>query len=182
MANAVINQDTGARLEYHQLIQDETTFLVWNNVTVYEFGRLSQGVGGRIEGSKNILFIPLHAIPQGKVLTYGRFAVDIIPNKSEVHHVLLTVGDNLIQYPGDVSARSADLTTSKCLWNSTISTEGTKYMCLHVKTFYLGAPIESFEYMCIPNKLIPHEIIEEYNFLLILSDGHVYIEVQKGMH
>jgi hypothetical protein len=28
MANAVINQETGARLEYHQLIQDETTFPV----------------------------------------------------------------------------------------------------------------------------------------------------------
>jgi hypothetical protein len=30
MANAVINQDTGASLEYRHLIQDETTFPVWN--------------------------------------------------------------------------------------------------------------------------------------------------------
>jgi hypothetical protein len=30
MANVVINQDTGASLEHHQLIQDENTFPVWN--------------------------------------------------------------------------------------------------------------------------------------------------------
>jgi hypothetical protein len=30
MANAVINEDTGASLEYRHIIQDETTFTVWN--------------------------------------------------------------------------------------------------------------------------------------------------------
>jgi hypothetical protein len=92
------------------------------------------------------------------------------------------VGGNLIQYPGDVSTRSADLTTSKCLWNSTISTEGPKYMCLDVNKFYLGTPRDSFEYMRIPTKLIPQEIIDHYNLLPLVSDGHVYIEVQKGMY
>jgi hypothetical protein len=38
-----------------------------------------------------------------------------------------------------VSTRSADLTTSKFIWNSTsISTEGAKYMCLDVKNFTLA--------------------------------------------
>jgi hypothetical protein len=36
--------------------------------------------------------------------------------------------------------------------------------------------------MHIPIKLIPHEIIDQYNLLPLVSDGHVYIEVQKGMH
>jgi hypothetical protein len=51
MANAVINEDTGAILEYRHLIQDDTTFPVWNKAAANEFGRLAQGVGGRIEGS-----------------------------------------------------------------------------------------------------------------------------------
>jgi hypothetical protein len=51
MANAVINHDTGASLEYLQLIQDETTFPVWNKLASNEFGRLAQGIGGEIEGS-----------------------------------------------------------------------------------------------------------------------------------
>jgi hypothetical protein len=108
--------------------------------------------------------------------------VDIRPNKSETHRVRLTVGGNLIQYPGDVSTRSADLTTSKFLWNSTISTDGARYMCLDVKNFYLVTPMDTFEYMRILNKLIPHEIIEQYKLLPLVSDGHVYIEVQKGMY
>jgi hypothetical protein len=65
----------------------------------------------------------------------------IRPNKAENHRVCLAVGGNLIQYSGDVSTRSADLTTSKCLWNSTISTEGVRYMCLDVKNFYLGTDL-----------------------------------------
>jgi hypothetical protein len=108
--------------------------------------------------------------------------VDIRPNKSEVHRIRLIVGGNLIQYLGDVSTRSADLTTSKCLWNSTISTDGARYMCLDVKKNYLCTPMDTFEYMRIPTKLIPHEIIEQYNLPPLVSDGHVYIEVQKGMY
>jgi hypothetical protein len=147
MANAVINQDTGASLEYRQLIQDETTFPIWNKASANEFGSLSQGVVGQIEVSNTIFFIPRQAIPKGKIVTYGRFVVYIHLHKSETHRFRLTVGGNLIQYPGYVSTRSADLTTSKCLWNSTISTEGATYMCLDVKNFYLGTPMDSFEYM-----------------------------------
>jgi hypothetical protein len=55
-------------------------------------------------------------------------------------------------------------------------------MCLDVKNFYLGTPMDSFEYMRIPIKLIPHKIIEQYSLLPLVSDGHVYIEVQKGMY
>jgi hypothetical protein len=108
--------------------------------------------------------------------------VDIRPKRTENHQVRLSMGGKLIQYPGDVSTCSADLTTSKCLSNRTISTEGTKYMCLDVKSFYLGTPMDSFEYMRIPLKLIPQEIIAEYNLLSLVSDGHVYVEVQKGMY
>jgi hypothetical protein len=182
MANSVINADTGASLEYRHLIKDTSTFPIWNTTAANEFGRLVQGVGGRIEGSNTIFFIPRQAVPKGKIVTYGRFVVYIRPNKSEIHRVRLTVGGNLIQYPGDVSTRSADLTTSKCLWNSTIYNYGARYMCLDVKIFYLGTPMDTFEHMRIPTKLIPHEIIEQYNLLPLISDVHVYIEVQKGMY
>jgi hypothetical protein len=37
MANAVINQETGARLEYRHFIQDETTFPIWNKAAANEF-------------------------------------------------------------------------------------------------------------------------------------------------
>jgi hypothetical protein len=162
--------------------KDETTLTVCNKEAANEFGRLAQGVGGRIEGSNTIFFIPLQAVSKGKIVTYGRFVVDRCPNKTETHRVRLAVGGNLIQYLDDMSTRSADLTTSKFLWNSTISTEGATYMCLDVKNVYLGTPMESFEYMRIPIKLIPQKIIVEYNLIPLVSDDHMFIEVQKGMH
>jgi hypothetical protein len=48
--------------------------------------------------------------------------------------------------------------------------------------FYLGTPMEIFDYMHIPIKLIPQEIIDQYNLLALVSDGHVYVEVQKDMY
>jgi hypothetical protein len=113
MANSVINEETGASLEYRHLINDASTFTIWNKAAANEFGGLAQGVGDRINGSNIIFFIPRQAVPKGKVDTYGRFVVNIHPNKSEIHRARLTVGGNLIQYQGDVSTRSADLTTSK---------------------------------------------------------------------
>jgi hypothetical protein len=81
MANNVINQDTGGSLEYLHLIQDENKFTVWNKAAANECGRLTQGVGGIIKGSNTIFFIPHQAVPKGGIVTYGRFVVDIRPNK-----------------------------------------------------------------------------------------------------
>jgi hypothetical protein len=182
MANAVIHPTTGANMEYRGLIADKETFPTWDRATANEFGLLAQCVGGRIEGSNTIYFIPRSAVPPNKTFAYGRFVVDVRPNKQEIHRVRLAVGGNLIQSDGDVSTRSADLTTSKCLWNSGISTPGAKYMCLDVKKNYLGTPMDQFEYLRIPIKLIPLEIISQYVLLPLVSDGHIYIEVQKGMY
>jgi hypothetical protein len=105
IANSVINEETGASLEYRHPINDASTFTIWNEAAANEFCRLAQGVGNRIDGSNTIFFIPRQDVPKGKIVTYGRFVVDIRPNKSEVHRVRLTVGGNLIQYQGDVSTR-----------------------------------------------------------------------------
>jgi hypothetical protein len=143
MANAVIHPTTGANMEYRGLISDDAKLPTWDRAAANEFGRLDQGVGGFIEGSNTIFFILRSAVSKKKVI-YGRFIVDVRPNNEEVHRVRLTVGGKLIKYDGDVSTISADLTTSKRLWNSVISTEGAKYMCLDDKNFYLGTPMEEF--------------------------------------
>jgi 2-oxoglutarate dehydrogenase complex dehydrogenase (E1) component-like enzyme len=40
MANSVINEETGARLEYRHLINDASTFTIWNEAAANEFDRL----------------------------------------------------------------------------------------------------------------------------------------------
>jgi hypothetical protein len=64
MANSVINEDTGASLEYRHLIQDDSTFTVWNKAEANEFGRLAQGVGGSIEGSNTFFSSHVRQCPK----------------------------------------------------------------------------------------------------------------------
>jgi hypothetical protein len=71
-------------------------------------------------------------------------------------------GGNLINYPGELTTKT-DLTTSKLMWNSVLSTKGAKYMCLDIKNFYLTAPLDRFEYMKMPISLFPSWSHEQYN-------------------
>ncbi len=61
----------------------------------------------------------------------------------------------MINYDGNASVCTANLDTAKLHWNSVISTENARYMCLDIKNFYLTAALEYFEYMKIPLALFP---------------------------
>ena len=85
--------------------------------------------------------------------------------------------------PGWVSlTRTADLTTSKILWNSVISTPGARFAAADIKNFYLNTPLDRYEYMRMPLKLIPQPFIDQYNLQAKAKNGYVYIEIQKGMY
>jgi hypothetical protein len=114
--------------------------------------------------------------------TYARFVCDYRPQKKESHCTWLTVGGNLIDYPGDVSTKTSDLTTSKCLWDSTLSTPGARYMCMDVKNFYVNTPMARPEYMRIHISLILQEIVNQYKLLDLVHNGYVYIRITKGMY
>ena len=182
MANAVIDEATGKELPYRQLITLPETKSTWQRSSANEFGRLFQGVGERITGTNTCKFIRHEDVPKDKNPTYARFVCDIRPQKAEKERTRLTVGGNLINYPGDVSTRTADLTTSKCVINSVLSTPNAKYMCLDVKDFYLNSPMDRPEFMQIPINLIPDEIIQQYNLQKILHNNKVYVQIDKGMY
>jgi hypothetical protein len=74
-------------------------------------------------------------IPKNQIFTYARVVVNFRPQKADSHCIRITAGGNLIDYPGKLSTRTADLTTSKLMWNSVLSTKGAKYMCLDIKNF-----------------------------------------------
>ena len=82
----------------------------------------------------------MHA--EGRVPTYARVVVEFRPQKEDPNRVRITAGGNLIKYPGELTTRTADLTTTKIAWNSVLSTEGAKYACLDVGNFYLETPME----------------------------------------
>jgi hypothetical protein len=135
----------------------------WQESAANEFGRLAQGIKGRVEYTDAIDFIHFHEKPKDKKATYGCVVCTVRPQKKEQNRTRITVGGNLIDYPGDVSTRTADLTTFKTHLNSVISTPGAKYMCMDMGNFYLMTPLDEPEYMRFHISLIPDEIIEAYD-------------------
>jgi len=102
--------------------------------------------------------------------------------KKEVERTRLTVGGNLNDYPGDVSTKTADLTTAKILFNSGVSTPDAKFMGIDQKNFYLNTPMERYKYTRLPINIIPGKIILQYNLLPLVHNGYVYMEIRQGMY
>lgn len=83
--------------------------------------------------------------------------------KTQIHQSMrITAGGNLINYPGELTTRTADLTTAKTLWDSVLSTPDAKHVCADVGNFYLTMPMDRYEYMCIKAELIPEEFKQQY--------------------
>ena len=76
-------------------------------------------------------------------------------NKYDPYQTRLTVGGNLIDYPGKLITPTADMLTSKLLFNITISTLGTLFMAVSLKNFYLNTPMDEYEYMWLPIDIKP---------------------------
>jgi hypothetical protein len=76
-----------------------------------------------------------HALAAKKFFTYANPVVDYRPQKDDSHCIRVTAGGNLINYDGNASVPTANLNTAKLHWNSKISTENARYMCLDIKIF-----------------------------------------------
>jgi hypothetical protein len=175
-ACSIIDPDTGATMEYRHLIKSDKHKEAWAHSFANELGGLAQGIAKREKGTNTIFCIPHSKIPQDRRrdVTYGRICVDHRPQKKEANRTRLTVGGNLIEFPGDVSTPTADPTTAKLVINQTLSTPHAKYMCGHIKNFYLGTPMSRYEYMRLPINIIPQEIIEAHNLMPLVHNGLHY--------
>ena len=102
-----------------------------------DFGGMVQGDKKTGQKGTNSIFVMTHKdiqlIPTSQTVTYACFAVNFCPPKVDPHQIHITAGGNLINYPSKLSTQTADLTTSKLMWNSVLSTKGVKYMCLDIK-------------------------------------------------
>ena len=105
----------------------------------------------------------------------------IRPTKAEVNRVCVTVGGNRLDLPGATTTRCASLTTTKYLLNSTISTPDDCFMTLDINDFYYSTAMACYGYMKIVLACIPEGIVDQYNLLVLSSDGWVYLNIRKGM-
>ena len=182
-ATPITHSETGMSMEYRDLINDPSTRATWLRSAANEIGLLAKGLSdNRVEPTNTIFFIPLSKVPKNKRPTYARFVCSYHPQKAEPYRTRVTVCGNLIDYPGYLSMKVADMTTFKILVNITLSTPGARWLGLDVKNYYLGKPMEDYKYMFIPITSIPHEIIAHYNLRDIVNNGKVYMEIRCGMY
>ena len=74
------------------------------------------------------------------------------------------------------------MVSSKIMWNSVISTPGAKFGGADIKNLYLEMPLNQYEYMQMPLKLFPEDIIQHYYLQEKALNGYVYVEIWRGMY
>ena len=84
-----------------------------------------------------------------------------------------------MEFVGDASSVAASLATVKILRNSVVSTKGAFFTTADIKDFFYGSHLPEPEYMKLPLKLIPQEIVQQYGLLTLQVDGWVYIKIVK---
>ncbi len=124
-----------------------------------DFDGMTQGNIKTGQQGTNSMFVMIHAeipnITKNQTITYACVVVIFFPQKANLLQICITIGGNLVSYPGKVSMCIPYLTTSKFMWKSVLSTKGAEYMCLDIKKVCLTAPLDQFEYMKILHAQLP---------------------------
>ena len=88
--------------------------------------------------------------PKNQLPTYEKVVVAYCLQKEDPHQIRITTGGNLINYTGELTTHTTDMTTAKLHWDSILSTPKARYMCLDIDNFYLTAMLDHYEYMKMP--------------------------------
>jgi len=111
----VFNPNTGEIMEYSAVSQSSDGPL-WQSANTNEIHWLAQGNGTTIHGTNTMFSSWLQPSPKGK-------RQPTLPGKTVPHCMHWTVRGDWIAYDGDhISTKTTDLTTSKLLFNSILST------------------------------------------------------------
>ena len=142
-----INPDTGTIAEYKELSQCSNA-AAWQQANAEEIGRLAQGLGKDStipHGTDTLFFIHCNQMPKDRKATYIRVICANQPEKPNPRRVRWMVGGDRVDYPGNVTTQTADMTTAKCLFNSVLSTPNAKCFNGDLKDFPVGYPNGSIQ-------------------------------------
>ena len=115
-------------MKYKKLISNPILRDTWIKAMCRELGRILKGYGAT-PGTNRVQFMTLEEIknvPKDQVINYAHIIVDHRPHKEEEDHARITAGGNLIEYPEELITRTADIITTKILWNIVLSTPGVR--------------------------------------------------------
>ena len=141
-------RETGAALEYSHLKIGADSKL-WLGSASKEIGRLSQGSAVVKAETNTMHFIHASNKPRGRKTTYLNIVANVRAQKEDPYRIRFTVGGDRLDYPGPTATESAEIQTANLLFNSTISTKCGQFMCIGLKDFYIGTPMNRCKYMWI---------------------------------
>jgi hypothetical protein len=164
----------GAPLTYKSAITGPER-LAWMTAAEEEFDRL-------IEVTGTMRFIHRSEVPRGRRPSYYNPQIKKkIKDNVEVYRVRGTIGGELVHYPGECAAWTADIATIKLLLNAVVS-EGAAWMTADIKDFYLNTILPRKEYMTIPRHLIPEASFHKYNLQRFGDTKTFTVEISKGIY
>jgi hypothetical protein len=179
-----INPGTGNISEYRELSKCSEG-QAWKESNIEEIGRMFQGLGKDSPmptGTNTMHFIHKNQISKHKTPTYIRVVCADRPEKPNPKRVRWTAGGGGIDYQGNKTCKTADITTAKLMFNSVLSTCNARFMGIDLKDFYLMSELDEYEYMRIPLHMLPQQIIDLYDLTDKIIDGYVYAKVRLGMY
>ena len=172
--------DTGKPLTYRQAKSGPDS-AHWLRAEVEEFDRLF--------ASKTLIPILYRNIPlERRVdITYynPQTKEKIGADGSKTYRIRGTAGGDRVNYPGDVSARTADMEVVKTLIHSVASDRlhgAMNWMTLDIKDFYLGTPLPRAEFIRIPLKMIPRATRVKHQLDQFIHRDTVLFEAQQCMY
>jgi hypothetical protein len=120
--NAVIHPVTGKEMGYISVMKEPCIQPLWKRGFGRKCRRLFQGIRD-IPGTNTYFFIKLTNISKDINITYGKIVSDYKPHKKEKECIQLTMGGDILNYSGDITTSTADITEFMILLSSTLSTE-----------------------------------------------------------
>ena len=128
-------------MEYRHIIKDPYTSATWMQSAENDILKLMEALKRGITGTQMMKIVHRSNIPEVRKVTYARFVCNYRSQKEEADRCQLIVGRDRLEYLGDVSTKTADLTTIKCILNSMLSKLTVRFMTADVRNFYLNTPL-----------------------------------------
>ncbi len=148
--------------------------------SICDLNRTEAQQPGVSKGTNTIVFVHREDVPPNHKcdVTYACVCVKYHPEKEDPNCTQVTVGVNLLHYPGNCGTPTVDMITAKLHLNSVISTKYTFYCTIDLKDFYLNTQLDRPEYMGMKISDLPPDFVKAYNLIgLATNDGTIYVKI-----
>jgi hypothetical protein len=123
--------------QYKNLQHDPNLKDLWVPAMSKEINCLAQGKEGITKATNTVFFLShkeICHILTNQMEMYPCIVIDHQLQKEDPNCVWIYVGNNLINYPFELTTRTTDKVSLKIVWNSTISTKGARLPAPSLRT------------------------------------------------